>query len=162
MSPCLCPLQGCRRGGELGGSAAPREGLCSPPEGHSSHCHPALALLEVTIMQSVPAQEGRRRRTVVVALWHRRSKIFCPSRPTCTGCPWGCRQGALEVHAGVEKSTRLGGSGGRLIGEANGSAGPKAWGTALSQQLLLDAETSRRHLGLETARTEPRLWSALP
>lgn len=74
-------------------------------------------------------------------------------------------QGALEAHAGVEKSTRLGGSGGRLVGEANWSAGPMAWGTALSQQLLLDAETaetSMRHLRLETARTELRLWSALP
>lgn len=62
----------------------------------------------------------------------------------------------------MEKSRRLGGSGGRLTGEANWSAGPMAWGMALSQQLLLDAETSRRHLGLETARTELRLWSALP
>lgn len=102
---------------------------------------------------------------MVVALWHRRSQISCPSRPTCTVCLWGRRQGALEVHAGVEKSTRLGGSGGRLIGEAKWSAGPMAWGMALSQQLLLDAETaetSMRHLGLETARTELRLWSALP
>lgn len=106
-----CPPQGCRCGGELEGSAALREGLCSPPERHSSRCHPASALPEVTIMQSVPAQEGRRNRTVVVALWQKRSQIFCPSRPTCTVCPgdrvlwrstlvWRSPQGWVEVVEG--------------------------------------------------------------